>query len=221
MNATLTPWIWIVEDDTDLAESLELLFKSADLPACRHLPSGQACLDLVEIERTRELQPGCILLDIRLGDLSGTEVFAKLQAQQCPWPVIFITGHGDLQMAVNLLRQGAFDYVTKPCEPMVLVEKVTQALAVSHDRVQLFNERKEHLDRLSSLTKHEQLVLQSILSHKTNREIAEEMNNSTRTIETHRANILKKMEASSALELAQVHERFLLRGGQLPFDTPM
>jgi two-component system response regulator DctR len=221
MTATLTPWIWIVEDDVDLAESMELLFKSASLPSCIHLPSGQACLDLVEVERMRALQPGCILLDIRLGDLSGTEVFAKLQSLQCPWPVIFMTGHGDLQMAVDLLRQGAFDYVTKPCEPMVLVEKVTQALALSHDRVQLINEQRQHLERLSSLTKHEQLVLQFILSHKTNREIAEEMNNSTRTIETHRANILKKMETSSALELAQFHERFLLRGGQVPFDTPM
>lgn len=218
MNQHTTPLIWIVEDDTALAESLQLLFGSAGLPACQHLPSGKACLDMVQVERLLEPQPGCVLLDIRLGDLSGTEVFAKLQALEWPWPVIFMTGHGDLQMAVDLLRQGAFDYVTKPCEPMLLVEKVTQALRVSHERIGQLREQRQHLERLNLLTKQEQLVFRSILSHKTNREIAEEMNNSTRTIETHRANILKKMETASALELAQVHERFLLRGGKLPFD---
>lgn len=218
MNQHTTPLIWIVEDDTALAESLQLLFGSAGLPACQHLPSGKACLDMVQVERLLEPQPGCVLLDIRLGDLSGTEVFAKLQALEWPWPVIFMTGHGDLQMAVDLLRQGAFDYVTKPCEPMLLVDKVTQALRVSHERIGQLREQRQHLERLNLLTKQEQLVFRSILSHKTNREIAEEMNNSTRTIETHRANILKKMETASALELAQVHERFLLRGGKLPFD---
>lgn len=218
MNQHTTPLIWIVEDDTALAESLQLLFGSAGLPACQHLPSGKACLDMVQVERLLEPQPGCVLLDIRLGDLSGTEVFAKLQALEWPWPVIFMTGHGDLQMAVELLRQGAFDYVTKPCEPMLLVDKVTQALRVSHERIGQLREQRQHLERLNLLTKQEQLVFRSILSHKTNREIAEEMNNSTRTIETHRANILKKMETASALELAQVHERFLLRGGKLPFD---
>ena len=151
--------------------------------------------------------------------MSGIELFNKLKEVSWPWPVIFMTGHGDLEMAVDLVKQGAFDFVTKPFAPMSLINKVQQALQASGDKVQIVKELQIHLQRLISLTRQEQQVLLAILSHKTNREIAEEMSNSTRTIETHRANILKKMGTASALELAQLHERFLLRGGTLPFPS--
>lgn len=219
--STLAPApIWIVEDDTALADSLQMLFASAGLSETRHFESADACLKALPKAHGLARFPGCMLLDIRLGAMSGIELFAKLRELSWPWPVIFMTGHGDLEMAVDLVKQGAFDYVTKPFDPMSLVSKVQQALQASEGKTQLVHDQQQHLERLLSLTKHEQQVFLSILSHKTNREIAEEMNNSTRTIETHRANILKKMETGTALELAQVHERFLLQGGKVPFKNP-
>ena len=220
MNTISTPSrIWIVEDDIALAHSLQMLLDSAGLAETLHFENANACLTALPKAHHLVHAPGCLLLDIRLGAMSGIELFTKLKEFSWPWPVIFMTGHGDLEMAVDLVKQGAFDFVTKPFDPMSLINKVQQALQVSGDKIQIAQEQQLHLQRLLSLTKHEQQVLLSILSHKTNREIAEEMSNSTRTIETHRANILKKMETVSALELAQLHERFLLRGGTLPFPT--
>lgn len=220
MNTSPPPApVWIVEDDTALADSLQLLLGAAGLTQTRHFPSADACLLALPKAHALSRGAGCMLLDIRLGTVSGIELFAKLRELEWSWPVIFMTGHGDLQMAVDLVKQGAFDFVTKPFDPMSLVSKVQQALEVSSQKAQLLLEQQQHLDRLNSLTRHEQLVFLSILSHKTNREIAEEMSNSTRTIETHRANILKKMGTGTALELAQVHERFLLRGGKVPFKN--
>jgi two-component system response regulator DctR len=156
-------------------------------------------------------------MDIRMPDMTGSELFGLMRSQGFPWPVIFMTGHGDLSMAVDLMKAGAFDYVTKPFDPMGLLEKVQAATQLSSSKVadQVF--KREHLARLQSLTHHESLVYARILSNQTNREIAEVLENSVRTIETHRANILKKMGKSSALELAQMQERFTILGGVTPF----
>ena len=213
--------IWIVEDDQVLAESLVLLLTLSGFQNCRHFESAEGCIQAIQRSKNWSLSPICMLLDIRLGSMSGTQLFEQLQANNWPWPVLFMSGHGDLPMAVDLLKRGAYDYLPKPCEPLRLIEKVTEALQASEEILIEQQEQQQHLERLQTLTGHEQLVFQGVLSNKTTRMIADDMSNSTRTIETHRANILKKMKVGSALELAQVHERFLMRGGKLPFSVDL
>lgn len=162
-------------------------------------------------------QTGCLLLDIRLPEMSGSALYSHLQSLEFPWPVIFMTGHGDLSMAVDLIKAGAFDYVTKPFDPMGLVERIKAANRLCDSLILERRFKQAHKDKLASLTPHEAQVFVRVLGNQTTREIAEAMDNSTRTIETHRANVLKKMGASSALEMAQEQERFMLMGGVTPF----
>ncbi|PUE11080.1 hypothetical protein B9Z51_01770 [Limnohabitans sp. T6-5] len=209
--------IFVIEDDVELAQSLKVLLTSAGVDSVRLFGSPLEFIKSYPSLTETLQEPGCVLLDMRMPDMTGSELFALMQSQNFPWPVIFMTGHGDLSMAVNLMKAGAFDYVTKPFDPMGLFEKVKAATQLSRVRItdQLF--KREQLLKLNSLTHHESLVFARILNNQTNREIAEALENSVRTIETHRANILKKMGKSSALELAQLHERFTLLGGVTPF----
>ena len=202
--------VFIVEDDAELGQSLQLLFRSAGLPQSLLFSSALALMEALPELESRLQRPGCLLLDIRLPGMTGTELFTKLQQMDFAWPVLFMTGHGDLQMAVELMQQGALDYVTKPFDPMLLISKIKKACEVCEQRLADASFSAAHHSKLLQLTPHEHLVFDKILENLTNREIAEVLHNSTRTIETHRANILRKMEVGSALELAQRHERYRL-----------
>jgi len=202
--------IFIVEDEAELGQSLQILLRSAGLVNSRHFLSAIEFLDALPSLHENLQHPGCLLLDIRLPGMTGTELFAKLKQAHFIWPVIFMTGHGDLQMAVDLMQQGAMDYVTKPFDPILLIAKIKKAGELCHHRLVNASFGEQHRGKLMLLSGHEKQVFEKILSNKTNREIAEELENSIRTIETHRSNILKKMDVHSALELAQQHERYKL-----------
>jgi FixJ family two-component response regulator len=202
--------IFIVEDEAELGQSLQLLLRTAGLVNSHHFLSAIEFLDALPDLHENLQHPGCLLLDIRLPGMTGTELFTKLKEAQFIWPVIFMTGHGDIQMAVELLQQGAMDYVTKPFDPMLLIAKIEKAGELCHYRLVNASFSAQHRDKLMLLSGHEQPIFEKILNNMTNREIAEELKNSIRTIETHRANILKKMNVQSALELAQQHERYKL-----------
>lgn len=209
--------ILIVEDDPVLARSLIALLNSAGMEKIQHFSSCTDFLDAYPALLEVLHEPGCLLLDIRMPNMTGTELFHQLQAKDWAWPIIFMTGHGDLSMAIELMKAGAFDYLTKPFDPMALIAKIQAAAQLSTARILVQDFKEQHLNKLRSLTPHESQVFLKILNNQTNRDIAEEMQNSMRTIENHRANILKKMAASTALELAQHHERFTLLGGTPPF----
>jgi len=209
--------VLIIEDDLALAKSLTTLMRSAGIQDTQHFPSAADFLDAFSSLQTLLQGPGCLLMDVRMPHMTGSELFHRLQAQSFVWPVIFMTGHGDLSMAVELIKAGAFDYLTKPFDPMALIQKIQAAAASSTSRIAEHAFKAQHGKKLLLLTPHEIQVFLRILNNQTNREIAEEMHNSTRTIENHRATILKKMESSTALELARLHERFLLLGGIEPF----
>jgi two-component system, LuxR family, response regulator DctR len=205
--------IFVIDDDLELSASLKVLFNSANENHVRCFDSASQFVREFPHLTEPLSEPGCILLDIRMPDMTGYELFAFLQQHECTWPVIFMTGHGDLSMAVNLIKSGAFDYLTKPFDPMGMIEKVQQALALSQERMRTQNFKREHLRKMQSLSPHEWEVFTHIMQSQSNREIAEHLEKSVRTIESHRANILKKMGTSSALELAKLHERFTLSGG--------
>jgi FixJ family two-component response regulator len=209
----MTPSLLIVEDDDELAHSLHDLFSAAGIPRIRRFKSPSQMMEVFLAVLADSDEPGCLLLDIRLPEMTGAALYAQLQSRGFLWPVIFMTGHGDLSMAVDLMKAGAFDYVTKPFDPMALIEKIKAATALSETQMGNHRFKRMHQEKLLSLTLHEKEVFSRILNNTTTREIADALKNSTRTIETHRANIFKKMAVNSALQMGQEHERFELMGG--------
>jgi two-component system response regulator DctR len=200
----------IVEDDLPLAEGLSMLLESQAY-LVRHFTSGEEFLKMFfsEPDDPRLLKPGCILLDIRLSSQSGLAVFDQVagSSKQFTKPVIFMTGHGDMEIAVDVLTRGAFDFLTKPFVSEALMAKVERAVEKSRSALDVLSSRELLRDRISRLTQKEMLVMQGIASGKSNREIADETGNSIRTIELHRAHVLQKLAVQNAVELANVLAR--------------
>ena len=147
---------------------------------------------------------GCIVLDIRMEGMSGLECFDALLARGCQLPVIFITGHGDVPMAVAALKKGAFHFIEKPFNDHDLVEVVENALAADAERSRAAADRETVEARLATLTAREREVMDLILEGKYNKVIADELSVSMRTVEAHRSRIFDKMAVRSAVELAQM-----------------
>ncbi|MDI3514939.1 MAG: response regulator transcription factor [Gammaproteobacteria bacterium] len=195
MNAACTH---IIDDDEAIRDALEWLFKTRGV-SCRTWSSGESFLDAWQPDWR-----GCIVLDIRMQGMSGLECFDTLLARGCQLPVIFITGHGDVPMAVSALKKGAFHFIEKPFNDHDLVDLVEKALATDRDRQQVAASRETIESRLATLTQREREVMELILEGKYNKVIADELSISMRTVEAHRSRIFDKMEVRSAVELAQL-----------------
>lgn len=212
----------IVEDDLPLAEGMMLLLESHAYKV-RHFESGEQFLEsfLSDADDPRMAQPGCVLLDIRLGSQSGLMVFDKIKiaGKKFTKPVIFITGHGDMEIAVDVLTRGAFDFVTKPFVSEMLISKIDSAVDKSQVILDELCARELLQDRINRLTQKESLVMRGIATGKSNRDIAEETGNSIRTIELHRAHVLQKLGVQNAVELANLLARADLIDS--PRITPM
>ena len=188
----------IVDDDEAIRDALEWLFKTRGV-SCRTWPSGERFLDVWQPDWR-----GCIVLDIRMQGMSGLECFDTLLARGCQLPVIFITGHGDVPMAVSALKKGAFHFIEKPFNDHDLVDLVEKALAAERDRQRVAASRETIEARLATLTQREREVMELILEGKYNKVIADELSISMRTVEAHRSRIFDKMDVRSAVELAQL-----------------
>lgn len=203
--------IHLVEDDEALATAISMLVQTEGMQALHH-PSGEAFIRHMAHHKINaaEMTPGCILLDVRMGDMSGLEVFDQLNRKypHLTEPVIFLTGHGDLHMAVDVLKKGAFDFVTKPFISEVLLDQLQRGLAKSASRIDelVFRQETKHL--LDDLTDREHLVMKHVVEGLHNKDIAEILGNSVRTIEIHRANVFDKMKVKSAVELVRLVERY-------------
>jgi two-component system response regulator DctR len=209
-NPAAQPLVTIVDDDSAFGESLVMLMKSASIES-RHLRTANMWMAGLRSEGhdPRSWRPGCVMLDVRMNGISGLQAFDYLiqQGRQSVLPVIFITGHGDLDMAVDVLRRGAFDFLSKPFVSEILLQKVRAALDKSSLELKRWVFRREIMDRISTLTPKEHAVMLGIISGKANREIAAEFGNSVRTVELHRAVLFDKMQASSAVELTALISR--------------
>lgn len=205
------PVVYLVEDDLDLAQAMQLLFTTEGLKLV-HFDTGKAFLqDIKDANSAINQAPAaCVLLDIRLGTVSGLEVFDLLHKLHSDFahPVIFLTGHADLQVAVDVMRKGAADFVTKPFDSSVLIDKVKLALEKSAQQVEEQQSKEGLSALLESLTERELIVLNHVVEGLHNKEIAELLGNSVRTIEIHRANMFEKMRVKSAIELARLMERY-------------
>lgn len=203
--------IQLVEDDIALAQSL-LMLLSASNYTCVHYKNAEDFLASAEANPQALSLPTCVVSDIRLPKLSGMDLMSLLRKKhpQCVWPVILITGHADVAMAVDAMHLGSFDFLTKPFDPYLLTQKIAGALNKSY-QIKTDHDFLATYEQLEAgLSEQERKIFGMILDNQTSREIAETLGNSTRTVEVHRASIFKKMGATSILDLAKNSERYAI-----------
>lgn len=189
---------YIVDDDDAIRDALTWLFKSRGVEA-HAWPSADAFL-----ADCSDDMHGCLVLDVRMEGMSGLELFDFLQASACRLPVIFLTGHGDIPLAVAAVKKGAFDFVEKPFNDNDLVDRVIEAIEFDASRQAARAHQATVASRLAQLTPREREVMERILAGKYNKVIADELDIAMRTVEVHRARIFEKMGVKSAVELAQL-----------------
>jgi len=196
--ATRQDTVHIVDDDDAVRKSLQMLFKSVGIESVPY-SSGDEFL-----ERNDETAEGCILLDIRMPGMSGLEVQKQLHERGNRMPIIFITGHGDVPMAVEAMQLGAFDFVQKPFRDQDLMDRVAQALSQCEEQREEDEQRQHINDRYSSLTPREKEVMACVVKGQANKVIAMDRNVSQRTVEIHRARVMEKMQARSLADLVRM-----------------
>jgi two-component system, LuxR family, response regulator DctR len=205
--------IYLVEDEAEVAEGLDWLFRSRNLKL-EHFGSAQAFQATMATRPTWWQKPGCLILDIRMKHQSGLELFdqlrkfwrEQLKLKQDPIPVIFLSGHADIAIAVEALKNGAFDFFEKPANGNHLVNRVIEAISESQKRQAQSQTAIDTQSRLSQLSKREQDVARLVLTGRLNKQIADDLAISMRTVEVHRANIFTKMGVRSAVELSRLLE---------------
>lgn len=192
------PIVYIVDDDDAIRDSLGMLLESVGI---EHIgfESAQALLDQISVDK-----PGCIVSDIRMPGISGLELQLTLIDRQINMPMIFITGHGDVPMAVDAMRNGALDFIRKPFREQELLDRINEAFAVEHQRRASQAGAAEIRQRIGELSAREREVFERISQGQANKVVAIELGISERTVEVHRSNIMKKMEAKTLAHLVRM-----------------
>ncbi len=187
--------VYVVDDDAAMRDSMTELVESVGMQAETY-PSAEAFLDVCEPRH-----PCCLVLDVRLHGMSGLTLLEHLQGQGAPIPVILLTSHGDVPMAVDSMKGGAFDFVQKPYREQALLDRIQAALSLDRDR-QNRRGTKHRLDQcVSALTPRERHVFDQMLAGSTSKEIARALEISPRTAEVHRRNVLRKFNVHSTKAL--------------------
>lgn len=192
------PTVFVVDDDAAVRESLCWLVESAGLNA-ESYATAQAFLDAYDPR-----QPGCLVLDVRMPGLSGLDLQEQLAAQGIMLPVIIITGHGEVPMAVRAMKGGAIDFIEKPFSDQLLLDRAREAIAQdAQNRVEQAR-RAEVAARLALLTPREREVMEMVVSGKANKQVGANLGISQKTVEAHRAQVMRKTRADSLAELVQL-----------------
>ena len=196
--------VYIVDDDASVREALAWLLRSRGL-ASDCFASGSQFERLMD-RGFAPAQPCCLLLDVRMPGTSGLALFDRLAAEELVplVPVIFLTGHADVPMAVDMVKRGAFDFCEKPFSDNALVDRIEQALQASAEAIAVRQVRREHQARLASLTERERDVMQRVVAGLPNKLVADQLAISVRTVEVHRSRVFDKMNVKSAVELANM-----------------
>lgn len=195
--ASSKPRIFVVDDDLAVRESLEALLRAAG----HEVECFGSAADFLSAYRE---EPGCLLLDIRMPGMSGLELQAHLNERQMVLPVIFITGHGDVSMAVEAMQGGAVDFLQKPFRDQELLERIGRALARDAANRVALHEREAIRTRFDSLTPREVEVMRLVVAGKANKVIASDLALSQRTVEIHRSRVMEKMRADSLAHLVRM-----------------
>jgi two-component system response regulator FixJ len=192
------PLVHLVDDDAAMRESLAFLLASADL-ASRTYESASELLD-----RATALEPGCVVTDIRMPGMNGLEMMVELKGRGVSLPVIVLTGHADVTLAVEAMKAGAVDFLEKPFDDDALLGAVRTALERGQDAAARTAERSVVAERLARLTSREHDVFNAIVAGDSNKAAALRLGISPRTVEIYRANVMAKMQAASLSELVRM-----------------
>lgn len=190
--------VYVVDDDEAVRRFLRGLIGSIGL-GVKTYASAQEFLDGYEAG-----SPGCLLLDIRMPDMSGLELQAELRRREIDIPVIILTGHGDVKVAVHAMKAGAVDFIEKPFNNELLLHGIQKAVAASLHSTGTRVRRQEILQRLETLTTRERQVLGIVVAGETNKGVARRLGISEKTVEIHRAKVMEKMQAKSLAELVKM-----------------
>ncbi len=201
---TNLPTIFIIDDDPDMCKSLSFLLESVQLPI-EIYHSGAAYLEVHDSNRH-----GCLLIDMRMPGMSGLQLIDQLNTRQNPLPVIIISAHGDIPLAVRAMKAGAVDFISKPFNEQLLVERIQELIEKDRRRHTFTNQISLHTQRFETLTSREREVLEEVVRGKLNKQIAYALGISMKTVEQHRARLMAKMQADSLAELVKTY--WLLEG---------
>lgn len=190
--------VYIVDDDDAVRDSLNFLLKSVGIDS-QTFSSGDEFLEAFDPDWS-----GCILLDIRMPGISGMEVQRRLVDLECSLPIIFITGHGDIPMAVEAMHLGAHDFVQKPFHDQELLDRIQAALEARREAQDEIEKKKLAQQNYSTLTPRETEVMEAVAKGHANKVIAMDLDLSQRTVEIHRARVMEKMQARSLAELVKL-----------------
>ncbi len=190
--------VFVIDDDPVLLRSLESLIRVV-FPRVEAFASADEFLATYRPDR-----PGCMVLDVAMPGMSGMELHERMAEQQIDLPVIFITGHATVRMAVGAMRAGAVNFLEKPFRDQELWDSIRRALEMDARRRQVRTRRETTLRRLTGLSPGEREVLDLVLAGKLNKEIASQLDVSVRTVEDRRSRLMKKMQAESVVELVQM-----------------
>jgi two-component system response regulator FixJ len=189
------PTVFVVDDDPYVLKGLRLLMKSVKLNVETYL-SAQEFLDGYD-----PAKPGCLLLDLRMPGISGLELQEILQTRNIPIPIIIITGYSEVQAAVQAMKRGAVEFLEKPFNDQLLIDQVQKAIAEDAQIRQKRAEQEAVLARIALLTPRERKVMDLVIAGKLNKVIARQLGISPKTVEFHRARVMKKMKVDSVAEL--------------------
>lgn len=192
------PTVFIVDDDHGVRESVRILMRSIGV-------ESEAFSSADEFLRSYDPdKPGCLVLDVRMPGMSGLELQERLASLGSTLPIIFVSAHGDIPMAVEAIKAGASDFVQKPFRDQKLIDRVQEAFADNARARQKIWDRSRIAERMASLTPREREVMEMVVDGKANKVIAIDLGLSQRTVEIHRARVMSKMEANSVPQLVQM-----------------
>ena len=201
-NTPTTATVHIVDDDVAVLDSLSMLLETIGINNCTY-ENAQLFLDEFKTNALGN-SIGCIVLDIRMPLMSGIECQHQLQELGNTLPIIFITGHGDVPMAVEAMKHGAMEFIQKPFREQELLDAIQKALLLSEKSANQLTRKEDILERAKKLTTRETQIMKNIVAGKANKVIAIDLNLSQRTVEIHRANVMEKMQAASLAELVKM-----------------
>ncbi|RIX46899.1 MAG: DNA-binding response regulator [Rhodocyclales bacterium GT-UBC] len=193
----LTPSIYVVDDDEAMRDSMTWLLEGEGYRV--------ECFDSAEnfLRARHDAMRGCLVLDVRMPEMSGLELHEKLDSLGSQLPIIFVTGHGDVPMAVAALQRGACDFIEKPFHNQDLLDRITRALERDNENAARRQRDGAIASRIEQLTQREREVMQLVVAGKLNKQIADELNISMKTVEAHRARVMEKMGVRTLAELVK------------------
>lgn len=192
--ATESHYVYVVDDDRDVRRSLSFMLGASQT---RSYPFGSGSDFL---EAIPDLEPGCVLLDLRMPQMDGFHVMAELNKREVDWPIIVMTGHGEVPVAVRAMKQGAVDFIEKPFSEEALLGCLDTAFRLLNEREAVGRRRRAARERVDQLTTRETEVLEGLLAGESNKQLAQRLGISLRTVEMHRGNMMDRLEVANLAE---------------------